>query len=184
MDPDIAYENASFIPDGAAYPERWQTEARAWREAQHDIGRARLNLAYGSTERQGLDLFLPAGRPKGLLIFIHGGYWRMFERQCWSHFAAGATARGWAVAMPSYTLAPQARIREITAEIANAVDPCRRAGPRFHRHHRPFGGRPSCRADGLPRCGPARRGRGKDQTRRADLATQRSAPADADKNER
>ncbi|MGB5559944.1 MAG: alpha/beta hydrolase [Paracoccaceae bacterium] len=121
MDPDIAYENASFIPDAAAYPERWQTEARAWREAQHDIGRARLNLAYGTTERQRLDLFLPAGRPGGLLIFIHGGYWRMFERQCWSHFAAGATARGWVVAMPSYTLAPQARIRDITAEIANAV---------------------------------------------------------------
>lgn len=121
MDPDIAYENGSFIPDGAAYPDRWESEARAWREREHLAGRARLNLPYGPKDRQQLDLFLPAGRPKGLLIYIHGGYWRLFERQRWSHLAAGATARGWAVAMPSYTLAPDARIAGITTEIARAV---------------------------------------------------------------
>ncbi len=122
MDPDLAYENASFIPDGAAYPDRWEADSRAWRERENLAGRARLNLDYGKAERQQLDLFLPAGRPKGLLIYIHGGYWHLFERQRWSHFAAAAAARGWAVAMPSYTLAPQARIAEITTEIMRAVN--------------------------------------------------------------
>ena len=36
--------------------------------------------------------------------------------------AAGAVARGWACAMPSYTLAPEARIGAMTQEIARAVD--------------------------------------------------------------
>ena len=121
MDADIAYENGRFSPDGAAFPDRWDADARAWREKEHLAGRARLNLAYGGATRQRLDLFLPAGKPRGVMIFIHGGYWHLFERQRWSHFAQGATALGWAVAMPSYTLAPEARISEITAEIAQAV---------------------------------------------------------------
>jgi arylformamidase len=40
----------------------------------------------------------------------------------WSHLAAGAVARGWACAMPSYTLAPEARISTMTQEIARAVE--------------------------------------------------------------
>jgi len=80
-----------------------------------------LNIAYGGGERQALDLFYPASKPRGLVVFIHGGYWIRFDRKMWSHFAAGAQARGWAVAMPSYTLAPEARISEIVSEVARAV---------------------------------------------------------------
>jgi acetyl esterase/lipase len=50
-------------------------------------------------------------------VFVHGGYWLRFGRGDWSHLAAGPVARGWAVALPSYTLAPAARIAAITAEI-------------------------------------------------------------------
>ncbi len=121
MNPDTAYENASFIPGGASYPERWQNEARTWRELANLAGRARLNIPYGRGKRQRLDLFLPAGRPSGLVIFVHGGYWIRFDRRFWSHLSAGATGRGWAMALPSYPLAPNARIASITSEIAAAV---------------------------------------------------------------
>ena len=121
MDPNLAYENAPFIANAADYPGKWERAARAWRQLEHDVGRARLNQAYGDDPRQRFDLFYPAGRPEGLLIFIHGGFWRAFGRGDWSHLAAGATARGWAVAMPSYRLAPQVRIAEITRDIALAV---------------------------------------------------------------
>lgn len=121
MDPDTAYANAAFIPDGAAYPDRWEAAARSWRETEDLAGRARLNLAYGKTERQRLDFFLPAGRAQGVLVFVHGGFWHLFDRKYWSQLAAGATARGWAVAVPSYTLAPEVRISAITAEIAQAL---------------------------------------------------------------
>ncbi len=122
MKNDVAYANADFIPDGASYPERWETEAREFREIEAAIGRARLNHPYGPGERQRLDLFHPAGRPEGLVVFVHGGYWLRFHSHFWSHFASGLTERGWAVAMPSYTLAPDARIHEITREIARAVE--------------------------------------------------------------
>lgn len=119
MKNEIAYQNGPFIAGAADYPPRWQAEAAAFRE---DLkARARLGLAYGPGERQRFDLFLPEEPARGLMVFIHGGYWRMFSRDVWSHLAAGALARGWACAMPSYTLAPTARISEITTEVAAAV---------------------------------------------------------------
>jgi len=117
LDPDRAYQNGAFIPGSADMPARWAAEAAAFR----DIARAELNQPYGAGPRQQFDLFHPAGTPKGLMVFVHGGYWLAFGRESWSHLAAGAIQRGWAVAMPSYTLAPQARIADITAEIATAV---------------------------------------------------------------
>lgn len=120
MDFDTAYANGAFIAGAEAFPARWLGEAAAFRSS---LGaRARLNLGYGPAERQKFDLFLPINTPHGLLVFVHGGYWLAFGRESWSHLAAGAIARGWAVAMPSYTLAPAARITEITQEIAAAVD--------------------------------------------------------------
>lgn len=117
-----AYANAPHIPDGASYPERWQAQAQAWRENMNAQGRAQLGVAYGRSERQAYDLFLPEQSARGLAVFVHGGYWRAFDRSLWSHLAAGAVARGWQVVMPSYTLAPEARIAQITQEIATAID--------------------------------------------------------------
>ena len=122
MDMDQAYNNVDFIPGGPTYPDRWLEAARAFRETEAAIGRARLNVAYGKGERQKLDLFHPAGKAEGLAVFVHGGYWLKFDRGYWSHLSRGLTARGWAVAMPSYTLAPEARVAEITLEIARAVE--------------------------------------------------------------
>jgi arylformamidase len=117
-DPDRDYANGPFIPGGADYPDRWAREAAAFRT---DLGdRAELDLPYGPGARQRLDLFLPEGAPRGVLVFVHGGYWHLFSKSHWSHLAAGPLARGYAVAMPGYTLAPAARLAEITAEIAKA----------------------------------------------------------------
>ena len=120
MDMDRAYANGAFIAGAEGYPPRWAAKAAEFRAG---LGvRARLGLAYGGTERQKFDLFMPEGAPKGLLVYVHGGYWLAFGRDSWSHLAGGALARGWACAMPSYTLAPQARIAEITVEVGRAVD--------------------------------------------------------------
>ena len=115
---DRAYANGAFIPGAAGYVPRWEAAAAGFRQG---LGaRARLGLAYGGKERQRLDLFLPEGAARGLLVFVHGGYWMAFGRETWSHLAAGAVARGWACAMPSYTLAPAARIVAITDEVERA----------------------------------------------------------------
>jgi arylformamidase len=120
VDYDRAYANGPFIPGAETFPPRWTREAAAFREALGD--RARTDIPYGPRPRNHLDLFLPEATPKGLLVFIHGGYWLRFDRALWSHLAAGSVARGWACAMPSYTLAPEARISAMTQEIASAVE--------------------------------------------------------------
>ncbi len=116
---DDAYANAPHIPDGESYRARWPAEAAAFRAA---LGaRARLDLGYGPAPRNRLDLFLPGGDPKGLAVFVHGGYWMALSKDDWSHLAGGALAAGWAVALPSYTLAPEARLGRITQEVAAAI---------------------------------------------------------------
>ena len=120
MDYDRAYANGPFIPGAETFPPRWTGEATAFSAALGE--RARTAIPYGPKPRNCLDLFLPEAAPKGLLVFVHGGYWLRFDRDLWSHLAAGALARGWACAMPSYTLAPEARIGAMTQEIARAVD--------------------------------------------------------------
>ena len=120
MDMDRAYANGAFIAGADTYPPKWNAAAAEFRAGLGS--RARLGLAYGGAERQKFDLFLPIGTPRGLLVYVHGGYWLHFGREVWSHFAAGALARGWACVMPSYTLAPEARIGDITIEIGRAVD--------------------------------------------------------------
>ena len=111
------YENSAHIPGAESYPARWRAAAKAFRaEAQ-----VRLGLRYSDGARELLDIFLPEGAPRGLAVFVHGGYWMAFGRQEWSHLAAGPLAAGWAVAVPSYTLAPEARIAQIVTEVAMAI---------------------------------------------------------------
>ncbi|MCK0167927.1 alpha/beta hydrolase [Jannaschia sp. S6380] len=113
---DDAYANAAYIPGADDYPASWQARARAFRAET----RCQLDLAYARDAA--LDLFLPPGAARGLVVFVHGGYWHRFGKSDWSHLAAGALARGHAVAIPGYPLAPRVRIATITRRIAQAVD--------------------------------------------------------------
>lgn len=117
---DDAYANVPYISGGEDYPPRWAAEAAAFREARTP-GRDDLGISYGDSPRQAYDIFRPEAAPEGTLIFVHGGYWLRFDRSYWSHFATGALARGWSVAMPSYDLCPDVRIADITAQIARAI---------------------------------------------------------------
>ena len=117
---DDAYANSPHIRGGDAYPARWEAEAAAFRAAM-PAGRWRAGIAYGAHPRQALDLFVPEGRARGLVVFVHGGYWRTFDRGLWSHLAGGPLARGWAVAMPGYVLAPEAPVAAITAMVGAAI---------------------------------------------------------------
>jgi len=119
VDWDDAYANGPHIDGAEAYPAFWASRAEVFRAELGD--RAELDIAYGEGARQRFDLFRPDGVPRGLALFVHGGYWKAFDKSTWSHLARGAVEAGWAVALPSYTLVPEARIAEITAEIARAL---------------------------------------------------------------
>jgi acetyl esterase/lipase len=117
-----AYENGPNIPGGERWPAAWVQPAQDYRDALQGSGRATLDVCYGERARNRFDLFSPEGRPKGLVVFVHGGFWKALDKSFWSHLARGSVESGYAVAIPSYTLCPTVRISEITREIAAAVE--------------------------------------------------------------
>jgi len=56
------------------------------------------------------------------LLFIHGGYWQTRAKETFTLFAEGALAHGINVALSGYTLAPDATLDEIVAEIHASID--------------------------------------------------------------
>lgn len=119
---DDAYTNSAHIAGGDRWPAAWVEPARSFRETLSAEGRARVDLPYGPKPRNRFDLFLPIEKPKGLVVFIHGGFWLQLDKSYWSNLAAGSIAHGYAVAMPSYTLCPELRIAGIVREIAAAIE--------------------------------------------------------------
>ncbi|MXX90453.1 MAG: alpha/beta hydrolase [Boseongicola sp. SB0677_bin_26] len=117
IDWEDAFSNAAYIADGVRFPSLWAVRAAAFRERTP----CELDVPYGDRPRERFDLFFPAGAPKGLAVIIHGGYWLDFDKSSWSDLAEGALTHGWAVALPSYTLAPEARIPEITRQVSRAI---------------------------------------------------------------
>ncbi|MEX3009885.1 alpha/beta hydrolase [Hoeflea sp. TYP-13] len=118
---DDAYANGIHIPGGADYPAKWAAQAKQFRHEMSADGRAELDLEYGPGERNAFDLFHPEGEPRGLVVYVHGGFWKAFDKSSWSHMANGPLDHGYSVAVPSYTLCPDIRISGITEEVAQAV---------------------------------------------------------------
>ena len=81
-----------------------------------------LDIPYGPGERQRWDLFPAADPAAPCFVFIHGGYWQRNRREDFCCVGGGLRAQGWSVALPGYTLAPQATMTAIVAEIFAALD--------------------------------------------------------------
>lgn len=119
---DAAYANGAYVPEVDDIVAKWEADAPRFRKTMVAAGRADLDVSYGDHPRQTIDYFMPEGASKGLLVFVHGGYWLSRDKSLWSHMAAGAVASGWTVAMPGYALCPEVRIADITQQVALAVD--------------------------------------------------------------
>ena len=108
------YNNRALVPDHPRIILDWHADAKAYREKS----RCETDIAYGARPRNRLDLFHPAQEKAGpLVVFIHGGYWRSFDKSVFSHMAAGANAHGLCVAVPSYTLCPEVTVVDIIEEL-------------------------------------------------------------------
>lgn len=82
----------------------------------------RLNIAYGETGKETLDVFPPSNGRGGApaLIYIHGGYWQLSDKNDTTYIAPAYLDAGVAFVTLNYTLAPEADMDRI-------VDECRRA---------------------------------------------------------
>ncbi len=85
--------------------------------------RVTRDLAYGAAPARRIDVIRPPGRgPFPCLAFLHGGFWQEGSK-AGSGFAARAlAAQGWASALIGYTLAPEATLGGIVAEVSTAVE--------------------------------------------------------------
>ncbi|MDX6806238.1 alpha/beta hydrolase [Terrihabitans rhizophilus] len=122
---DAAYNNNAAVADSPALIEARNAASAIWRNA-HPQG---LDVAYGHGERTAFDLYPAADPSAPCLVFIHGGYWQKNSRENFAAYAEGLARSGWSVAMPSHTLAPEASLTQIAAEIREALDWLASSGP-------------------------------------------------------
>ena len=151
-DIDSAFDNMAHVSGSAALPGEWAQRAASFRAKWHDV---QTDLPYGPDERQCFDLFLPAGAPGGLVVFVHGGYWMRLDKSYWSHLAEGALSRGWAMAIFSYSLillfsCPFGQNRHHYARNCSGNRGGWAADPRANPAVGPFGRRASGDAHDLP----------------------------------
>lgn len=115
MDLGAEYNNRALVPDHGEIISRWHREAAAYRE----VAGGELDVPYGARPRNRLDIFLGQGGTGdgALVVFIHGGYWRSFDKSVFSHVAGPANAAGFDVVVPGYTLCPEVTLADIIDEI-------------------------------------------------------------------
>lgn len=116
LDWAAAVDNRAAVPDHETHFAEWTERAAAFRASTPP-----QTHAYGPAEREVFDLWHPGGTATGLVIFLHGGWWMNFDKSYFSHLAAGPLANGWAVAIPSYTLAPAISLTALTEQARRAV---------------------------------------------------------------
>jgi arylformamidase len=115
---DTAYDNTGAVADSQDYRARWWESSAAIRAEPG----SRLDMRYDARPRATLDYF-PCGKTAApLFVFIHGGYWQRNEKERFSFVVPGPRSRGINVAVPGYTLAPDATLTDIIAEIRSALN--------------------------------------------------------------
>ena len=119
IDLEAEYNNRARVPDHQAVMARWRETAQAARDAHRPV-----ELAYGSGEREVMDLF-PAGENAPVAVFLHGGYWQALDKSWFSGLAPALLAHGVGLAVPSYDLAPSVRLGRILSQVRDACDAVR-----------------------------------------------------------
>lgn len=119
MDLEAEYDNGAKVPEYPAIAARWAATAARFRET---YSHAELDLPYGPTPRQAMDIFWPGVERRGpLAVFVHGGYWQRAHRTMFSHLARGLLHHGVAVAMPSYELCPDVSMAVLVEQVRDSV---------------------------------------------------------------
>jgi arylformamidase len=114
---DAAYNNGAAVPERDAIIADWARRSDRLRSQQQ----GHLDLQYGDSARERIDLFLAADPKAPTLAFIHGGYWQMNNKEDYAFLGEGTLPHDINLALIEYTLAPTARLDQIVAEVRRAV---------------------------------------------------------------
>jgi arylformamidase len=122
---DAAYNNTAHVADSSVLNAARELASGAFRAANSN----HLDLRYGKRGRNTWDLFPQSDPDAPCIVFIHGGYWQRNAKDQFANLIAGPFARGWAAALPGYTLTPDATMTDIVSEIRAALDWLAAHGP-------------------------------------------------------
>jgi len=116
---DAAYNNTAAVGPAKrdAYYAGWTRRSQTIRNAPG----ARLDVHYGVGSRQRLDILPCDAQASPTLIYFHGGYWQMNDKEPFAFLGEGVLGAGFNLALIEYTLAPAARLDAIVAEARAAV---------------------------------------------------------------
>ena len=114
---DRMYNNRELVPGHPVFLERWTQKSEEARSSQP----CELDVPYGDSAAERLDVF-PAPEPNApVLVFIHGGYWRALDKRDQSFVAPAFTRDGACVVIPNYALCPAVTVPEITLQMVRAL---------------------------------------------------------------
>ncbi|MBL0923153.1 MAG: alpha/beta hydrolase [Sphingomonadaceae bacterium] len=92
--------------------------------ASEYAGTPTVGIAYGTDERQKLDIYVPTGRADRaypVLVFFHGGAWRDGERKGYGFLGRALAARGVVTVVADYRKTPKVRFPAFVEDTAAAV---------------------------------------------------------------
>ncbi len=113
---DAQYDVERSVADFGQYARHFVEQSKL---ARHRLT-CRLDERYGPTLDEHLDVF-PAGRGAPILVFFHGGYWRMLSSKEFSCIALGPVPAGVTVVNVNYALCPGVTIDEIVRQARAAI---------------------------------------------------------------
>jgi len=116
---DAAYNNTAAVGQAARdrYVADWATRSDRLRKARGGS----IDVRYGAGPRQRLDVFECGMPPAPTLVYIHGGYWQMNDKEPYAFVGEALLPAGFNLAVIEYTLAPAARMDQIVDEIRRSV---------------------------------------------------------------
>jgi len=115
---DAAYDNNAAVKNSAALIAERNQLSETLRASRKSF----LDVPYGDRERTKIDLYPAAEKAAPCLVFLHGGYWQRNSREVFAMLVEGVAAHGWSVAIPGYSLAPDASLTDIVTEISQSLD--------------------------------------------------------------
>ena len=115
---DAAYDNNAAVRNSATLIAGRNQASEKLRASRNSF----LDVPYGDRERTKIDLYPADSMTAPCLVFRHGGYWQRNSREVFAMLVEGVAAHGWSVAIPGYSLAPDASLTDIVAEISQSLD--------------------------------------------------------------
>jgi arylformamidase len=116
---DAAYNNTLAV--GQARRDEYVADWTRRSEAIRKLSGARLDVRYDDGPRHRLDVFSCARAGAPTLVYIHGGYWQMNDKEPYAFLGEGLLSAGFNLVLVEYTLAPAARLDQIVSEVRRGV---------------------------------------------------------------